>query len=280
MSSAASSASLSSRFSPTRGNSEIPPPLLLDQAAGPDAEVVSGRQLAHADEGGPVGQDRPGRERLYETERIELSTGGRVTEERLRLRREAQVPVELGEEQWPYAEAVASEEELLLAPIPNREREVAVQMVEAVHTPLVVRVRDDLGVRGGLEAMSELTKLPLELDVVVDLAVLHDPVPAVLVRERLVAAGEIDDRKARVRHPEPAVEIQADAVGTTVMKLPRHGEKKVRRGSTPRPGVDARDPTHRPALPRIWTTLPHGNSKTSRFNSRQCVRCRYRVSVA
>jgi hypothetical protein len=92
--------------------------------------------------------------------------------------------------------------------------------------------------------MAERRQLVPQLDVVVDLPVLHHPVAPVLGRERLVASEDVDDREPRVRHPEAAVDVEPDAVGTTVTQLPGHGEQQLRRGTMARPGVDARDPAH------------------------------------
>ncbi len=54
-----------------------------------------------------------------------------MPEDGLLLRGEDEVAAELGNEERPHAEAVAGEEELLLAPVPDGEGEVAVQAVEA-----------------------------------------------------------------------------------------------------------------------------------------------------
>ena len=222
----------------------VPPAPLLDQPVGAPAKVVRGSQLADADERRAVGQDRPDRERLDEPERIELTACRGMAKERLRLGAEDEIAVELREEERPDAEAVPRDEDLLRLPVPDREREVAVQPREAVDAPLVVGMGEHLRVGRRLEPVAQRAQLVLELDVVVDLAVLHHPVAAALVRERLVAALEIDDREPGVRHAEPAVEIEADAVGTTMTQLSRHGEEKFRRGVAPRPGVDARNPAH------------------------------------
>jgi hypothetical protein len=72
--------------------------------------------------------------------------------------------------------------------------------------------------------VAELLELGAELDVVVDLAVLHHPVAAALVAQRLVAALEIDDREPIVGHAEAAVQVEADAVGTAMPELSCHFE--------------------------------------------------------
>ena len=105
--------------------------------------------------------------------RIAFSSGG-----------EDEVAAELGDEERPDAEAVAREEELPLAPVPDGEGEVAVQPVEAGGAPLRVGLCDHLGVARGREPVAEALELRLQLDVVVDLAVLHHPVAAVLAPQR------------------------------------------------------------------------------------------------
>ena len=91
--------------------------------------------------------------------------------------------------------------------------------------------------------MAERPQLLPQLDPVVDLAVLHHPVATVLGRERLVAGDEIDDRKARVDHPETSVEIEAGAVGAAVSQLAGHGQKQPpRRPSGTR--IGSRDTAH------------------------------------
>ena len=114
---------------------EVPPAPSPRSGRPGRAEVVGGRELADADERRAVGQDRPGRERLDEPERVELASRRGVAEERLRLRREAEVAAELGEEERTHAEAVPREEELLLAAVPDRDREVAVQAVRGSRRP-------------------------------------------------------------------------------------------------------------------------------------------------
>ncbi len=223
---------------------EIPPAPLLDQAVRAPAQVVGGSELADAGERGAVGQDRPGGEGLDEAESIEVATGLRVAEQRLRLGGEAEVTAELGQEERTDAETISGEEQLLLAAVPDGEREVSVQPVQAVDPPFLVRVREHLGVGGGLEPMPERPELSLQLHVVVDLAVLHDPVAPILVRERLVSPGDVDDRQPRVRHPEAPVDVEPRPVGSTVTELPGHGQKQARRGVPAWARVDPRETAH------------------------------------
>ena len=60
---------------------------------------------------------------------------------------------------------------------------------------LLVEVDEHLGVAARREAVPGALELVPQLAVVVELAVLDDGDPAVLVRDRLVAGREVDDRE-------------------------------------------------------------------------------------
>ena len=70
--------------------------------------------------------------------------------------------------------------------VPQRDGKVSVQTVEKPDAPFLIRVRDYLAIRGRGKAMAPRLQLGAQLDVVVDLAVLHRPVAPALARERLV----------------------------------------------------------------------------------------------
>jgi hypothetical protein len=70
-------------------------------------------------------------------------------------------------------------------------------------------------VRGALE-------LAAQLRVVVDLAVLDDDAGAILVRDRLVAVLEVEDRKTPSRERNGAVDVLAGAVRAAVDEPLRH----------------------------------------------------------
>jgi hypothetical protein len=110
-------------------------------------------------------------------------------------------------------------------------------------------VGDDLGVAGGHEAVAERLELGAQLDVVEDLAVLHRPVAAAFARERLVTVGEIDDRQARVDHPEPAVEVHCRAVRPAVMQLAPHIQQQILGCAVP-PPIDPSYSTHAASIRR------------------------------
>ena len=238
-----------------RGEVEIPPANGTVRTVGADDEVVRRRQFPDPHEGRPIGQRRPEREDVGDSPGIELARRPWMPEQRLGLGREAEIAAVRGEEERTNSEAIPRQEELLALPIPDREREVAVQTLEEVRPPLLVRVGDHLRIRLGREAVAERLELLAKLDVVVDLAVLHHPEAPALVGDRLVAAVEVDDRESSVRHPEAGVEIEADSVGTAMPELARHLEQKLARDSLA--SVDTGQTTH-PHHRRAAVRLPQG----------------------
>ena len=223
---------------------DVPPARLRPGAVRPEHDVVRRRQLTDPDERRAVRQGRPRDERVGDPDRVELARRCGVAEQRLGLGREADVAVVLREEERTHAEAVARQQRLARLPVPDRDREVSVEALEAADAPLRVGLRDHLGVGGGREPASEPFQLGAQFDVVVDLAVLHHPVARALVAQRLVAALEVDDREARVGHAEAPVEVDAHAVRPPVPQLPCHGQQKAAVSGAVATPVDPGDPAH------------------------------------
>ena len=82
------------------------------------------------------------------------------------------------------------------ARVPDREREHAVQRVDAFLAAIGVELQDDFRVALRLERVALGDQLLPDLPVVVDLAVEDDPQGAADVGHRLVAAAEVDDAQA------------------------------------------------------------------------------------
>ena len=77
---------------------------------------------------------------------VDLARDLAVLQQRAHLRREGQRSVVERVEQRLLADAVARQQQLLAAPVPEREREHAVQVLDAGGAVLLVEVRDHLGV--------------------------------------------------------------------------------------------------------------------------------------
>ena len=123
------------------------------------------------------------------------------------------------------AEPVAREQEPPRVRVPDREGEHAAEAVDAVLAPLLVAVRDHLGVGVGPEAVAVRDQLAADLGEVVDLAVEDDLHRSVLVADRLVAGRQIDDAQPPVAEPDGAVEIVAAGIGPAVDHGVGHGDQ-------------------------------------------------------
>src|SRR3546814_7410995 len=75
----------------------------------------------------------------------------------------------------------------------------------------VVEVDDNFCVRARVEHMPARLEFGAQLDEVEDLAVEHRPHRACGVVDRLVAGGQVDDRKSRVRQADAGFGVEAVA---------------------------------------------------------------------
>ena len=87
---------------------------------------------------------------------------------------------------------------------------------------LLVEVQQRLAVRAGGEAMPLPDELCAQLAVVVDLAVGDQPDRSVLVRQRLVPTGEVDDRQSAHAQRHGTVDVAPLVVGAAVDRAARH----------------------------------------------------------
>ena len=110
------------------------------------------------------------------------------------------------------AEAVTSEEQRLLPGIPQCKGKLPVEAIETRRAPLLPGVDDDLGVAAGAEHVAQPCQLGHQRLEVIDLAVIDDTDRLILVEQRLVTGGQIDDRQAAVAEPQPRCQMEAVAV--------------------------------------------------------------------
>ena len=127
--------------------------------------------------------------------------------------------------------------------VPHRDGEHAAEPLPEPGAPLLVAVHEHLGVAVRAEAVPGALQLLHQLAVVVDLAVLHDDDGAVLVRDRLVAARQVDDREPAGRDPDRAVDVRALGVGAAVVQRFGHAPQPVGVDGAAR-GRDPADPAH------------------------------------
>jgi hypothetical protein len=196
-------------------------PLEPRGAALPD-EQVAGRQLAH------LAEDRERRrhrvEREERLERVEVDLAAR---QRAQLRRESELVAAGAVVERLDPEAVAREHEPLPRRVPERDCEHAAQPSREVEAPLLVAVDEHLGVAVRREAMAVALEPVAQLGVVVDLAVLDDVDRLVLVRERLVAGVEVDDRESPRGQSDRAVDERAVRVRPPVDERRAHPRERL-----------------------------------------------------
>jgi hypothetical protein len=88
-------------------------------------------------------------------------------------------------------------------------------------------VKNDFGVAVGCELMPARFQFGAQLNVIEDFAVEDNPQRAVLVSNRLLAAGEINDTQARVAKPHIAAKIDAEFVGTPMTDHAEHSTDRL-----------------------------------------------------
>ena len=206
-------------------------------APGLPDEQVAGRQLAALVEDRERCRDRVEGEEGLETVEVELAA-----RQRSQLRREGELGAVGTVVERLDAEAVTGEDESPAARVPDCDREHSTQPACEVRVPLLVRVHEHLGVAVGPETMARAFELAAQVLVVVDLTVLHDVARTVLVRDRLVAGLEIDDRETPGGEADTGVDVLTDAVGTAVGEGGAHRAQPV--GIDRAPGRDSADSTH------------------------------------
>ncbi len=203
---------------------------LGDGLAAPDRERVRRRQLGGARIDGARLRNVAEREILFDRKRIELAPEARMGQQRLELGAEDEQPV--GQQRVMkrlHAEPVAREEQRLPVAVPQREGEHAAEALDAGFAPLLPGMDDHLGIAPGVKAVAALGELGNQLLVVVDLAVEHDHHAAVLVEQRLLARGQIDDGQPPMAEAEPRLEVQPALVGSAVVLRLVHARDEIAR---------------------------------------------------
>src|SRR6185312_12959494 len=109
-------------------------------------------------------------------------------------------------------EAVTRDHGAPLALVPHGGDELAAQVLAVALALTLVEVREHLGVAARAEGVAVCPQAVAERVVVVELAVLHGPHGPVLVGERLVAAGDVDDAQAPRAERDPRSLVRAAVV--------------------------------------------------------------------
>jgi hypothetical protein len=95
-------------------------------------------------------------------------------------------------------------------------------VIDAVFAELLVRVHDRFGVGVCPENVTSRLERVSQLTMVVHFAVEDDPDRSVFIRQRLLAAGAVDDGKPPMGEGDPRAIEKPFAVGTAMCNASRH----------------------------------------------------------
>ena len=147
-----------------------------------------------------------------------VQPGGKAVkrQKRFHLRSKDEPGVVSAEVKRLNAEAVARQEQSPFDPVPNGEGPHAIEAQQTILAPLGVGGDHDLGVGLAAEAMAQPLQLPAQLQEIVYLAVVGDPVALTVVpaiRHGVSAiVAEIENGEASVPKAEIAVDQQSPSV--------------------------------------------------------------------
>lgn len=191
---------------------------------------------------------------------IDLARERRVDEEALHLRAKGEEPGVVGVVQGLLADAVAGEEQGLQSPVPQRQREHPHEVLDEVLALLLPEVDEDLGVPLRAEAVAAPEEPLAKLREVVDLPVHHGHDRAVLIREGLRPAVEVDDREAAEAEAHGPLDEETLLVRPAMREDPSPPDQKLGIGRRRAVGQGTGDAAHaRPRCPdssRRWGWRP------------------------
>ena len=193
-------------------------PGLGDGLAAADAQGFARAEFLRAEEDGARFGDVAEGEVFLDGQGVDAAVERRVLHQHLELGAEGERAV--GQQRVEHRldrQAVARHEESVAVAVVQREREHAAEALHAVLTPGLPRVDDDLGIAAGVEDVAQGLELGDEFLEVVDLAVEHHRHRAILVEQRLLAGGEVDDGKPPVRERDAGLEVIAALVRAAMM---------------------------------------------------------------
>ena len=129
--------------------------------------------------------------------------------------------------------------------IPQRNRELPIQVINESFAVLFIQVNDDFSVGLRIELVALLDQFVTQFNVVKNFAVEHHLDGPILVVNRLLASRKIDDAQARVGESNRAINQYAGSVRTTMMQARDHcGKFGTLRRLTGRVGQNSCDAAH------------------------------------
>ena len=217
-------------------------------ARDPQAALVVGQRMRRGQAQDPVEERLLGvvevalRDVVADDAQVRARTQRR--EQGLRLAREEEAAAVERVVERLHAEPVPRREEPPLPAVPDGERPHAVEPRDGLLAPLDEGGEQDLRVGAGAEAVASSLELGPQFAVVVDLAVVDEPVAAVRAREGLhPRVGQVEDGEPAERERAAVLGEGARAVGASVVEARRHRLDELGLGRATRRD-DSTDPAH------------------------------------
>ena len=195
---------------------EIPVADQADVPAGGEQEVP-GRHLVNAIKESEILVGH--KEVVGLEERGAIPAGGNAqSEQRLDFRGQVQHASVIRIVEGLDAKAIAGGEERVVRTVPERERELTAQLVQASRAEVFIKVQCDLTVGARAKAVATTFEVALDTLEIVELTVDDDPHALVLAGDRLLAGGQVDDAEPGMSHPNPPIgsDPRSLAVGTAM----------------------------------------------------------------
>src|SRR5580704_2216729 len=220
------------------------PVLLHSQRIPLHGKRMARRQLKNILEHRTGRNVHPERKNLIHATSVDFSGDAGMSQKGFNFRGEQKTVRSLRVKQRTYASAIAREKHLLLGLVPDGERPLAVEVIEAILAIFPVRVQNDFGIGPRGELMAFLKQFFCQLYVVEDFPVKSYPQPAVDTRHRLSAALQIDDAKAGMGQACATREVQGARVRAPMMQGRNHLPELMRIRSTAVQFQYSRDAAH------------------------------------
>ena len=209
----------------------------------------AGREAEHPVENRAVAGHVAEREELEQRRLGDIGNPRQRGKDRLRLGCEQEAIARLHVVQGLLANTIPRQHQPPARRIPNGDREHAAHPLERRLAMLGVERGNHFGVACGGKRTPAPLELGSKLDVVVDLAVLHDGYAAPVDRDGLMAAGDVDDAQPGRGQGRGSVRPHAGVVGAAIPhRLDHRRQRRDIRGRAAR-GHESGDATH------IRTTL-------------------------
>src|SRR5665213_4292653 len=99
----------------------------------------------------------------------------------------------------------------------NRKGELAVEALQHRLSPVLKCTKHDLGIARRAESVAQVFELASKLDVVEDLAVIHENEVSIGADHRLRPTFDVDDREPHVHHADVAARVQPKPVRSALV---------------------------------------------------------------